>query len=92
MKQQGKSLNMFILVLTIVTMVSLLGASIGVVSEGVIPAYFWYLALICMLIFSLLWVVMAVMLIVNQGIEWYQRKKVSQDIKSISGHPPLISI
>jgi hypothetical protein len=76
MEQQGKSLNAVILVLTIVTVVSLLGAALGVVIEGVIPAYFWYLALLSMLMLSLLWIVMAAMLIVNQSIEWYRREYV----------------
>ena len=77
MEQQSKYLNTGILVLTIVTMISLLGASTGVVIKGVIPAYFWYLALSSMAIFSLLWTAMAVMLVVTQSIGWYRKKFVS---------------
>lgn len=74
MKTQGKSLNTVILILALVTTGSLLVAASGALVESVIPAYFWYLALAGMLALSLLWLVMALMLVGKLWARWYHRK------------------
>lgn len=77
MEKNGNALNVVTMVLTVVTLVSLLGSAMGGVIESVIPAYFWYLALTGMLALSACWIVMAVMLVVNQSTGWYRRQYAS---------------
>lgn len=74
MEKQGNTLNTVILVLTIITTGSLLFAAAGALVESVIPAYFWYLALAGMSVLSVLWLVMAVMLVGKLWARWYHRK------------------
>jgi sterol desaturase/sphingolipid hydroxylase (fatty acid hydroxylase superfamily) len=74
MEQQGKSLNTVILILTLVTTGSLLVAAAGALVESLIPTYFWYLAIAGMLVLSVIWVVMALMLVARLWARWYHRK------------------
>jgi hypothetical protein len=74
MEKQGRLLNQIILSLVIITVGSLLVSASGVLVESVIPAYFWYLAVAGMLVLSVLWLVMAVMLVGKLWARWYHRK------------------
>jgi hypothetical protein len=74
MVQQGKYLNSVILILTLVTMGALLVSTAGAVTQSLIPAYFWYMALASMSALLLLWVVMALMLVVKEAVRRYRRR------------------
>ncbi|MDF1588513.1 MAG: hypothetical protein P1P93_05065 [Gammaproteobacteria bacterium] len=74
METQNNTLNMVILVLTLITIGALAVSSTSVIIESVIALYFWYVALASMSSLLILWAVMFLMLSAKTFVKWYQQK------------------